>query len=243
MCSRRSRRDRPYRQRAQARHFGPVAQRRAGEIRAQPGLLLGDKPLRCRAGDAATAHAGALRRQGAVARITLTSDWWPGDPLLHGDDRRRALVYVRGDPQWLDFPSGVASRRRLHRREAELAALMPEKKVGDTSKNCSARCRGLSAIDVVEGQEVKAGETLAVVEAMKMENVLRADRDATVKKIWPSPATVSPSTRSSWNSHKARPDRGASASVERASPGSSEALLPFIARRQIIWPISAMAHS
>jgi propionyl-CoA carboxylase alpha chain len=39
------------------------------------------------------------------------------------------------------------------------------------------------SIAVGEGQEVKAGETLAVVEAMKMENVLRADRDGVVKKI------------------------------------------------------------
>jgi propionyl-CoA carboxylase alpha chain len=39
------------------------------------------------------------------------------------------------------------------------------------------------SIAVVEGQEVKAGETLAVVEAMKMENVLRAERDGVVGKI------------------------------------------------------------
>ena len=39
------------------------------------------------------------------------------------------------------------------------------------------------SIAVAEGQEVKAGETLAVVEAMKMENVLRADRDGVVKRI------------------------------------------------------------
>ena len=39
------------------------------------------------------------------------------------------------------------------------------------------------SIDVKEGQEVKVGETLAVVEAMKMENVLRAERDAVVKAI------------------------------------------------------------
>ena len=38
------------------------------------------------------------------------------------------------------------------------------------------------SIAVAEGQEVKAGETLAVVEAMKMENVLRAERDGMVKK-------------------------------------------------------------
>jgi propionyl-CoA carboxylase alpha chain len=39
------------------------------------------------------------------------------------------------------------------------------------------------SIEVAEGQEVKTGETLAVVEAMKMENVLRAERDAVVKAI------------------------------------------------------------
>ena len=39
------------------------------------------------------------------------------------------------------------------------------------------------SIAVAEGQEVKAGEALAIVEAMKMENVLRAERDATVKAI------------------------------------------------------------
>jgi propionyl-CoA carboxylase alpha chain len=39
------------------------------------------------------------------------------------------------------------------------------------------------SISVAEGQKVRAGEALAVVEAMKMENVLRAERDATVKAI------------------------------------------------------------
>jgi propionyl-CoA carboxylase alpha chain len=39
------------------------------------------------------------------------------------------------------------------------------------------------SINVTEGQQVQAGETLAVVEAMKMENVLKAEREGTVKKI------------------------------------------------------------
>jgi propionyl-CoA carboxylase alpha chain len=39
------------------------------------------------------------------------------------------------------------------------------------------------SVDVVEGQEVKAGEMLAIVEAMKMQNVLRAERDLVVKSI------------------------------------------------------------
>jgi propionyl-CoA carboxylase alpha chain len=46
------------------------------------------------------------------------------------------------------------------------------------------------SIAVTEGQEVKVGETLAVVEAMKMENVLRAERDGTVKTIHARPGAT-----------------------------------------------------
>ena len=61
---------------------------------------------------------------------------------------------------------------------------MPEKVAADTSKKLLCPMPGLvKAIQVVEGQEVKAGDPLAIVEAMKMENVLRAERDVTVKKI------------------------------------------------------------
>jgi propionyl-CoA carboxylase alpha chain len=61
---------------------------------------------------------------------------------------------------------------------------MPVKKAADTGKSLLCPMPGLVvSIAVSEGQEVKAGETLAVVEAMKMENVLRAERDGTVKKI------------------------------------------------------------
>jgi propionyl-CoA carboxylase alpha chain len=41
----------------------------------------------------------------------------------------------------------------------------------------------VKSIAVAEGQEVKVGDTLAVVEAMKMENILRAEKDCTVAKI------------------------------------------------------------
>ena len=69
-------------------------------------------------------------------------------------------------------------------REAELAKLMPEKVAADTSKKLLCPMPGLViAIPAVVGQEVKAGEPLAIVEAMKMENILRAERDVTVKSI------------------------------------------------------------
>ena len=67
---------------------------------------------------------------------------------------------------------------------AELERLMPVKVPPDTSNLLLCPMPGLVvSIAVAVGQEVKVGETLAVVEAMKMENVLRAERDLTVAKI------------------------------------------------------------
>lgn len=72
----------------------------------------------------------------------------------------------------------------MHPRTAELAALMPEKEAADTSKLLLCPMPGLIVqILVAEGDTVEEGQALAMVEAMKMENVLRAERAATVSKI------------------------------------------------------------
>ena len=69
--------------------------------------------------------------------------------------------------------------------ESAAARLMPAKVAADTGKNLVCPMPGLVVlIAVAVGQEVKAGETLAIVEAMKMENVLRAERDGVVKAIF-----------------------------------------------------------
>ena len=69
-------------------------------------------------------------------------------------------------------------------REAGLVALMPEKAAADTSKFLLCPMPGLvKAIHVGEGQDVEAGDALAVVEAMKMENILRAERNGKVKMV------------------------------------------------------------
>jgi propionyl-CoA carboxylase alpha chain len=61
---------------------------------------------------------------------------------------------------------------------------MPPKVAADTSRLVLSPMPGLlSSLAVEEGQEVKAGEPLAIVEAMKMENVLRAERDGTIGKL------------------------------------------------------------
>jgi propionyl-CoA carboxylase alpha chain len=75
--------------------------------------------------------------------------------------------------------------------EAAAARLMPVATAADTGKKLLCPMPGLVvSIAVAEGQEVKAGETLAVVEAMKMQNVLRAERDGTVKKIHAAPGAT-----------------------------------------------------
>jgi propionyl-CoA carboxylase alpha chain len=74
----------------------------------------------------------------------------------------------------------MVRRRRAH----ELAMLMPEKQPADTSKMLLSPMPGMIVSVAVEvGEAVKAGQTLCILEAMKMENVLRAERDATVDSI------------------------------------------------------------
>jgi propionyl-CoA carboxylase alpha chain len=73
-------------------------------------------------------------------------------------------------------------------READAVRVMPAKPPSDAARFVYCPMPGLvRSIAVAEGQEVKAGETVAIVEAMKMENVLRAERDGTVKKVMAKP--------------------------------------------------------
>ncbi len=125
-------------------------------------------------------------------RMTLHSNWWPGEPLWHGKivSGKELFVQVRPVPNGYDLSyNGVRAKAYVYTaREAEFAALMPEKKAADTSKKLLCPMPGLViSIDVKEGQEVKFGETLAVVEAMKMQNVLKADRDVTIAKLKAKP--------------------------------------------------------
>ncbi len=120
-------------------------------------------------------------------RLVLSSPWKPGDLVWEGRiSGAEIAVQVTAIPNGVRLSQGgaAADARVYTPREAEFAALMPEKKGADTSKTLLCPMPGLvKSIAVIEGQEVKAGETLAVVEAMKMENVLRAERDVTVRKL------------------------------------------------------------
>jgi propionyl-CoA carboxylase alpha chain len=120
-------------------------------------------------------------------KVEAHSDWKPGDPLWRGTIDG-ADIAVQARPILNGYAlshAGVAVDTRVYtRREAQLAALMIEHKGADGSRFLLCPMPGLvKAIAVKVGQEVKAGEQLCIVEAMKMENVLTAERDATVKAI------------------------------------------------------------
>ncbi len=129
-------------------------------------------------------YDGADKQKG---EITLKSDWWLGDPLWTGTlNGEQITMQVRPRLNGVELTHrGVSGVAYVYtEREAELAALMPIKTPPDTSKVLLCPMPGLVvSIAVEEGQDVKAGEPLCTVEAMKMENILRAGRDAIVKKI------------------------------------------------------------
>ena len=119
--------------------------------------------------------------------LEIISDWWPGEPVWSGTVGGSPVsIQIRPISNGFDLAyRGISVATHVYtRREAELMELMPEKLAPDTSKFLLCPMPGLVKTIMVEvGQSVEAGDPLAVVEAMKMENVLRAERDATVVAI------------------------------------------------------------
>ncbi len=123
--------------------------------------------------------------------VDVNTDWTIGQPLFRGTvDGRPVCVQVDrvGIGYRLSHDGLHVDALVLTRRTAELHRLMPVKAPPDMSKYLLSPMPGLlRSIEVSEGQEVKAGEPLAVVEAMKMENILKAERDGTIGKLHAKP--------------------------------------------------------
>jgi propionyl-CoA carboxylase alpha chain len=118
---------------------------------------------------------------------TVTTDWRPGNPIFRGTINGVDVVAQasRIGGRWRITHAGCHLDVQVVRSGiAELAALMPVKRPPDTSKFLLSPMPGLlKALAVKVGQDVKVGEELCVVEAMKMENILRAERDGTIAKL------------------------------------------------------------
>ncbi|MEE8173176.1 MAG: DUF2118 domain-containing protein, partial [Alphaproteobacteria bacterium] len=141
-----------------------------------------------------TDHAVTLSRSGAAFMVAwdglellLESDWRPGESLFHATlDGIAVTVQVAQMGTRLSLSwRGAASELTVRSpRAAELATRMPKREPKDLSRFLLSPMPGLMvSLAVNEGDEVRAGQALAVVDAMKMENVLRAERDGVVAHI------------------------------------------------------------
>ena len=116
----------------------------------------------------------------------VRGDWQP--PLFQGEvNARRVCVQIeRAGIAWrLNHAGALAEIKVLTKRAAALFQQMPVRAPPDTSRFLLSPMPGLLVrVSVQAGEAVKAGQELVVVEAMKMENILRAERDCTVAEIF-----------------------------------------------------------
>ncbi len=119
--------------------------------------------------------------------IEVESEWLPGDLFFFGavNGKQISLTVDRHAEGYTLTGRGAAVKVCVRRLAAQqVMAYMPEKADGSSDKELVCPMPGVVvSVAVEEGQAVKAGEPLAVVEAMKMENILRAEKDLTVKKV------------------------------------------------------------
>jgi propionyl-CoA carboxylase alpha chain len=139
-------------------------------------------------------HAVCVENLGHVWQVThndttssLQTDWHTGDPVLAADINGTAFVFeIDSAPLGHRMSiKGASHHVVVHTpRAAALARHMIEKTPPDLSRVLLCPMPGLVvSIDVAEGDKVEAGQPLAVVEAMKMQNILRAEKQSTVGKI------------------------------------------------------------
>ncbi len=134
-----------------------------------------------------TRNEGAEVKFGDGSKLDTQTSWRPGQSLVRAivDGQAIAIKIQPNDAGFQMRYRGADIKVSIFtKRAAELAALMPEKIPPDTSNLLLCPMPGLViSIAVNEGDEIQEGQALATVEAMKMENILRAEKKAVVSKI------------------------------------------------------------
>ena len=120
-------------------------------------------------------------------KVSFNTTWKPGQALMQGliDDEPFALRFSDETEGYVFRYRGIKSNVLVATpRTAELYGLIPEKEAPDMSKLIVSPMPGLVvSMDVEVGQDVKSGEAVCIVEAMKMQNIIRAESDGTVKAV------------------------------------------------------------
>ena len=117
----------------------------------------------------------------------LVTAWTPGVGLMEGVFKGQpfALGFANRDEGFVFKHLGVEARVLMCTPfQADLHSRLPEKQKPDTSKLIMSPMPGLVvSVAVAVGQDVKAGEAICIVEAMKMQNIIRAEADGVVKTV------------------------------------------------------------
>jgi propionyl-CoA carboxylase alpha chain len=149
-------------------------------------VTLGEINRRVRVANGSDALAVELLDEGRTLNLTRV-DWRPGRAVFRGLlDTTPFAAEIRPAVEGFVIRHRAASLRVrvLTPLSAELHDRLPKRAAPDTSRLIASPMPGLVvSLDVALGQAVKAGETVAVIEAMKMQNIIRAERDGVVKAI------------------------------------------------------------
>jgi propionyl-CoA carboxylase alpha chain len=117
----------------------------------------------------------------------LTTNWEPGKQMieLEFDGKPYALSIALAEEGFVLKRLGVEAHVKMCTpMQAEMHARLPEKQKPDTSKLIMSPMPGLVvSVAVTVGQDVKSGEAVCIVEAMKMQNIIRAEADGVVKTV------------------------------------------------------------
>jgi propionyl-CoA carboxylase alpha chain len=169
---------------ALAMHRALLARANPADLRADWVVVAGHRKLAAKV--EAAAGGLSIELDGKTHRLE-DIQWRPGQPVFRGDlDGQAFTVAVKPAAEGFVIRHRACSQPVLvlTPRSAELHEKLPPKKAADTSKMVLSPMPGLVvSIDVAQGQEVKTGEVVAVLEAMKMQNIIRAERDGVVKAV------------------------------------------------------------
>ena len=154
-------------------------------------VLLQGKSFKARVVPVAAGYDVSIEGASDSQEFHVRTDWQLGQPLFDAQiNGHRIIMQVeRNGPAYSLSHAGLGvDVLVLNEMTASLYELMPEKVVADTSRFLLSPMPGLlMSLAVKEGQMVSGGDELAVIEAMKMENVLKAERDAVVKTVHATP--------------------------------------------------------
>ncbi|HXQ13036.1 MAG TPA: acetyl/propionyl/methylcrotonyl-CoA carboxylase subunit alpha [Caulobacteraceae bacterium] len=178
-------------QRVQARRNGRAHPAlAAASPRTQWVVIVGDQKRRVRLADAPNGLEVVFEEEGRAVQLTRI-DWKPGAPLFRAELEGQAFaaeVAPAAEGYRIRHRAAAAHVLVLSPVSADLHGRLPAKKVADTSRMVLSPMPGLVvAVEVDTGQQVSAGQTLFVVEAMKMQNIIRAERDGVLKIVSAKP--------------------------------------------------------